>query len=82
MTVILENKVRKKLKMSKNYSNKKCASKLIFFNEKNKIRKIRIIFEVKTLTLKVKLSPFSTTFKSFMQVYIRPKKIIEQYFGL
>ena len=30
----LENKVLQKLKFSKNVKNKKCAPKLIFFNEK------------------------------------------------
>ena len=39
------NKVIYKLMLSKNIDNKKCAPKLIFFNEK-KIRKIRIIFDV------------------------------------
>ena len=34
MTNILENKVLIKLKLSKNVINKKCAPKLIFFNEK------------------------------------------------
>jgi len=34
MTIILENKVLEKLKLSKNVNNKKCAPKLIFFNEK------------------------------------------------
>ena len=32
--VILENKVIKKLWLSKNVNNKKCAPKLILFNEK------------------------------------------------
>ena len=31
--------------VSKNVNNKKCAPKLIFFNEK-KMRKIRIIFDI------------------------------------
>ena len=30
----LENKVLQKLKFSKNVNNKKCAPKMIFFNEK------------------------------------------------
>ena len=33
------------LKLSKNVNNKKCAPKLIFFNEK-KMRKILIIFDI------------------------------------
>ena len=36
---------RKKLMLSKNVNNKKCAPELIFFNEK-KMRKIRIIFDI------------------------------------
>ena len=32
--IILENKVIYKLMLSKNVNNKKCAPKLIFFNEK------------------------------------------------
>ena len=46
MTIILENRVLSKLKLSKNVNNKKCATKLIFSNEK-KIIKIQIIFDVK-----------------------------------
>ena len=34
LDIILENKVVSKLKFSKNVNNKKCAPKLIFFNEK------------------------------------------------
>jgi hypothetical protein len=41
---ILENKVVRKLKLSKNDNYKKPSSNLIFFNEK-KIRKIQMIFE-------------------------------------
>ena len=44
---ILENKVVQKLKFSKNDNNKKPSSKLIFFNEKKKIRKIWLIFDIK-----------------------------------
>jgi hypothetical protein len=43
---ILENKVLQKLKFSKSDNNKKPSSKLIFLNEK-KIRKIRMIFDIK-----------------------------------
>ena len=32
---ILENKIIKKLMLSKNDQNKKCASVFVFFNEKN-----------------------------------------------
>ena len=39
--IILENKVM----ISKNVNDKKCAPKLILFNEK-KLRKIRIIFDI------------------------------------
>ena len=42
---ILENKVVKKLKFSKNDNNKKPSFKLIFLNEK-KIRKIQLIFDI------------------------------------
>ena len=34
LDVILGNKVVQKLKLSKNVNNKKCAPKIIFFNEK------------------------------------------------
>ena len=34
LDIILENKVIKKLMLSKIANNKKCAPKLIFFNEK------------------------------------------------
>ena len=34
--------------VSKNVNNKKCAPKLIFFNEKKKLRKIRIIFDIES----------------------------------
>ena len=34
-----------KLILSKNVNNKKCAPKLVFFNEK-KLRKIRMIFDL------------------------------------
>ena len=44
--VILENRVFYELKLSKNVNNKICAPKLIFLNEKKKLRKIRIIFEI------------------------------------
>ena len=33
----LENKVLQKLKLSKNVNNKKCAPKMIYFNEKIEI---------------------------------------------
>jgi hypothetical protein len=41
----LENKVLQKLMFSKNVKNKKCASKIILFNEK-KIKKIQIILDI------------------------------------
>ena len=43
--IILVSKVIEKLMLSKNVTNKICAPKLIFFNEK-KMRKIRIIFDI------------------------------------
>ena len=39
------NKRLKKLVLSKNINNNKCAPKFVFFNEK-KIRKLRMIFDV------------------------------------
>ena len=39
------NKGIEKLIISKNVNNKKCAPKLVFFNEK-KLRKIPIIFDI------------------------------------
>ena len=45
MTIILENKVLYKLKLSKNINNKKCAPQMIFCNEKE-FRKIRILFDI------------------------------------
>jgi hypothetical protein len=47
LDVILENKVVWKLKFSRNVNNKKCAPKMIFFNEK-KFRKIQIIFDLES----------------------------------
>ena len=32
--------------LSKNVNNKKCAPKLVFFNEKKKMRKIPMIFDI------------------------------------
>ena len=42
--IILVSKVIKEMMLSKNVNNKKCAPKLIFFNEK-KMRKIPMIFD-------------------------------------
>ena len=36
--IILENRVIKKLMLSKNVNNKKCAPELIFFNEKKTVK--------------------------------------------
>ena len=47
------------MKFSKNVNNKKCAPKIIFFNE-NFFRKIRIFFT--KLTLKARILTFLTTF--------------------
>ena len=43
-----------KLKLPKNNSNKKCAPKILFLNEK-KIRKIRMIFDIENSLWKSKL---------------------------
>ena len=45
-SVILENKVFKKLELSKNVNNKKCDSKMMLFNE-ILFRKIQIILTYK-----------------------------------
>ena len=55
--MILVNKVLLKLKFSKNVNNKKCAPKLIFFNEK-KLRKIRIIFDIENCLWKSEIGNF------------------------
>ena len=59
---ILENKVVEKLKFSKNVNNKKCAPKIIFFNEKN-IRKIRIIFDIESQNFAIFAIFYSTDSK-------------------
>jgi hypothetical protein len=43
--IILEDKLNKKLMLSKNVNNKKYTPKLVFFNER-KMRKIGMIFDV------------------------------------
>jgi hypothetical protein len=49
------------LMLSKNFNNKKCAPKFVFFNEK-KIRKIPMIFDVENWPcLKVKFWHFFDT---------------------
>ena len=55
--MILVNKVLLKLKFSKNVNNKKCAPKLIFFNEK-KLRKIQIIFDIENWLWKSEIVNF------------------------
>ena len=42
----LENKVLQKLKFSKDFNDKKCAPKMMFFKEKN--RKILIILDIES----------------------------------
>ena len=61
MGIILENKEILKLMSSKNVNNKKCAQKLIFFNEK-KMRKISMILNIDhiKLILNVKFWHFLT----------------------
>ena len=61
LDVILGNKVVQKLKFSKNVNNKKCAPKIIFFNEFF-FQKDSDIFWHRKLTLKVRILPFLTTF--------------------
>ena len=40
------NSVVQKLKLSMNHFYKKCTHKQLFFNEKKKFRKIRMIFDI------------------------------------
>ena len=58
--------------LSKNVDNKKCAPKLIFFNEK-KIEKDSDNFRHRKLTLKVRILPFLT---SFTQLTARLKNFL------
>ena len=57
MGIILESKVISKLMFKKNVNNKKCAPKLVFFNEKNNWERFRWIctskidFEIHILAL-------------------------------
>ena len=46
------------MKFSKNVNNKKHAPKLIFFNEKKKLRKIRIIFDIENWLWKSEIGNF------------------------
>ena len=58
MGSFLGNKVLQKFKFLKLFINKKCAPKIIFFNEK-KIRRSRIILDIHSkLTLKVRKLQF------------------------
>ena len=69
--IILENKVVEKLMSSKNVNNKKCAPKLIFFNENKKLRKIWMIFGIENWLWK-------TNFGTFWQLAINPNlKIVD-----
>ena len=47
MTIIFENKVLLKLKLSKNVDNRKAAPKLISFNEKKKLLGSSLAFTLK-----------------------------------
>ena len=44
LSIILENKVKKKIMLPKNVNNKKCTLKLIFFDEKM-LKKIWMMFD-------------------------------------
>ena len=57
------NKVVEKLMLSKSVNNKKCAPKLVFFNEK-KIEKDSDDFWHRKFTLKVQFSHFATSWQS------------------
>ena len=57
------NKVVEKLMLSKSVNNKKCAPKLVFFNEK-KIEKDSDDFWHRKFTLKVQFSHFSPSWQS------------------
>ena len=46
------------MKFSKNVNNKRCAPKLIFFNEKKILRKIRIIFDIENWLWKLEICIF------------------------
>ena len=77
MGIILENKVIQNGFFSKNVNNKKCAPKLVFFNEKN--QKDSNYFLQENLTLKVICCHFLTPphyFNSFVYSYFLPKIFI------
>ena len=57
LSIILENKVSRKLKLSKNAFYKKLTPKLIFFNEK-KIKKIPPIFDIENWLWKYDFDTF------------------------
>ena len=59
--IILENKMFKKLKLSKKTFYKKCAPKLIVLNEKKNPEKFHINFWHRNLTLNVRFLHFLTT---------------------
>ena len=61
MNIILEKKVVQKVKFSKDVNNKMCATKIIFFNEKN-VKKDLDNFRHRKLNLKVRILQFLTTF--------------------
>ena len=64
--IILENKVLKKLKFSKNVNNKKCTPKLILFNE-NFFGKFRIICDIENWLWKSKFCNFWQCLLNWMQ---------------
>ena len=72
LDVILENKVVKKFKFSKNVNNDKCVPNSYSSMEKI-FRKIRIIFDIE---LKVRILPFLTT---FTQLTTRFKNLLRDW---
>ena len=46
LSIIFENKVILKLMLSKNISNKRCAPKFVFFNEKQSERFKKLMVEI------------------------------------
>ena len=68
--LIFVNIVLQKLRFSKHVNNKKCAPKLIFFNEKKKIRKIWMIFDIGYWLWKSEFCKLLRTRSSSYQKYI------------
>ena len=57
------------MKFSKNVNNKKHAPKLIFFNEKKKLRKIRIIFDIENWLWKSEIGNFRSLDLEWVLIY-------------